>query len=280
MKKAMSIYAFPNEWDIKKVFTVAKKAGFDGVELDYGTESRLNPNTTDEELKEIRAIADEVGIELKSLSSGFSWFCSPTSDDEETRIAAKALIKGLLYTAHKLGAESVLIVPGYCGVDSIPGTPVVNYLDVYNRALEWMNEYKGLAEELNVDIAIENVGNKFLLSPLDMRNIIDQVNSPKVGCYFDVGNIMPIGYPEQWIKILRHRIKKLHFKDYDRSTGMVRSYVQLLKGNVDYTAVMEALKEIGYDGWATAEYTCPEGIEPEAYLKTVADAMENIFRRI
>ncbi len=281
MKKAVTVSVFPSFWDYEKIFATAKKVGFDGVELTFGEDANLTPNTTDEEYAAIKAAADKAGIELKSILAGFTWTCSPTSNDEATRIKAKGLVKGCLYACKKIGAESVLIVPGYCGVDFIPDAEVVYYIDAYNRALEWMHEYKGLAEELGVDIAIENVWNKFLTSPLDMKNIIDEVNSERVGCYFDVGNVLVNGYPEHWIKILGKRIKKVHFKDFDRDIGNLSGFVDLLKGHVDYTAVMQAFKEIGYDGWCTAEFGCPEDeTQAEAYAKSIADAMSDIFGRV
>ena len=279
MKKSVTVSVFPRDWDLKKIFETAKRLGFDGVELGFGPEGLLNPNTTDCEYANIKNLAAEAGIELKSVNSGFPWTCNPTADDKETRETAQELIRQQIICAHKLGAESMLIVPGYCGVDFVPGAPVVDYMDAYNRALEWMNNLKGLAEELNVDIAIENVWNKFLLSPLDMKNIIDEVNSPKVGCYFDVGNALAQSYPEQWIRILGSRIKKVHFKDYDRSIGTVEGFVDLLKGDVDYKEVMKAFKEVGYDGWATAEFGCPADNDEDAiaYIKSVSDAMSEIF---
>lgn len=263
------------------MFTVAKKVGLDGVELTFGDGANITPDSTDEEIAAIKAAADKAGIELKSVNSGFTWTCNLVADDEATRIKAKGYVKSLLYAAHKLGAESVLIVPGYCGVDFVPGAPVVDYQAAYDRALEWLCEYKSLAEELKVEIAIENVWNKFLLSPFDMKNIIDQVNSPYVGCYFDVGNVVVNSYPDQWIRILGNRIKKVHFKDFDRSIGTIEGFVDLLKGDTDYTAVMQAFKEVGYDGWATAEFGPAEKEEDaESYIKYMADAMDDIFRRI
>lgn len=277
LKKAATVSVFPRDWDLKKIFETAKKVGFDGVELNFGPGCIITSETSAEEIANIRALADEAGIELKSLASGFSWTCSPTADEKETRDIAHGLIKDQIRAAHLLGAESILVVPGFCGVDFVPDSPVVDYMDAYNRALEWMNDLKGYAEELNVDIAIENVWNKFLLSPLDFKNIIDEVNSPKVGCYFDVGNVLVNSYPEQWIRILGSRIRKVHFKDFDRSIGTLEGFVDLLKGDVDYKEVMKAFKEIGYDNWATAEFGLPEGADPEEYAKSIADAMTEIF---
>ena len=109
------------------------------------------------------------------------------------------------------------------------------------------------AAENNIVIGIENVWNKFLLSPLEYRDFIDQVGSPNVGSYFDVGNVLLTGYPEQWIRILGSRIKKVHFKDYRINPGGINAFVDLLAGDVDYPAVMRALRDIDYNDYCTAE---------------------------
>ncbi len=127
---------------------------------------------------------------------------------------------------------------------------------------------------MQVVIAIENVWNKFLLSPLEMRDFIDSFKSNAVGAYFDVGNVLLIGYPEQWIRILGHRIKRVHVKDFKRSVGTVEGFVDLLEGDVDFTAVKEALADIGYDGYLTAELLPFTPGRPE---KT-ARAMKEIFK--
>src|SRR5690606_27691514 len=113
------------------------------------------------------------------------------------------------------------------------------------------------AESAGVSIAIENVWNKFLLSPLEMRSFIDATGSSYVGSYFDVGNVVVNGYPEHWIRILGHRIKKVHFKDYRRQAGGLHGFVDLLAGDVNYPAVVEALKAIGYNNFVTAEMIPP-----------------------
>jgi len=125
-----------------------------------------------------------------------------------------------------------------------------------------------------VALCIENVWNKFLLSPLEMRDFIDSFNSEMVGAYFDVGNVLLTGYPEHWIRILESRIKRVHVKDFRRSVGTVDGFVDLLEGDVDFQAVKEALSDIGYDGYVTAEMLPFEPGRPEE----TAQAMKEIFK--
>jgi hexulose-6-phosphate isomerase len=114
-------------------------------------------------------------------------------------------------------------------------------------------QLKEEAEATKVSICLENVWNKFLLSPLEMRDFIDKINSPYVGVYLDVGNVIYTGYPEHWIRILGKRIKKVHFKDFRRKVGTLEGFVDLLAGDVNFPEVMQAFKEVGYDDYVTAE---------------------------
>ncbi|HOE09649.1 MAG TPA: TIM barrel protein, partial [Treponemataceae bacterium] len=118
--------------------------------------------------------------------------------------------------------------------------------------------------------------NKFLLSPLEMRDFIDKINSPFVGAYFDVGNVIYSGYPEHWIKILGNRIKKVHFKDYRRDVGNLFGFVDLLSGDVNYPAVVKELQNIGYDSFVTAEMT-PYKYYKEQLIYTTSLAMDKIL---
>ena len=120
---------------------------------------------------------------------------------------------------------------------------------------------------------IENVWNRFLLSPLEFRDFLDKVGSDYVGCYFDVGNVILTGYPEQWVKILGSRIKRVHLKDFKKSVGTLDGFCDLLDGDVDYAAVMVALRDTGYDGPVTAEY-----FDCEADLPKISAAIDRILQ--
>ena len=147
---------------------------------------------------------------------------------------------------------------------------------VYERALEAIKRLAPYAEKRKVIIGLENVWNKFLLSPNEMRDFIDEIDYPYVGAYFDVGNVILNGYPEQWISILGNRISKVHFKDYRRSVGTLDGFVDILSGDVDYPAVMKALEDIGYDDWVTAE-VFPQGKYSESILDVTSKAMDIIL---
>ncbi len=156
----------------------------------------------------------------------------------------------------------------------MPDAEVIDYDVCYERAGEAIRQILPAAEQTGVAICIENVWNKFLLSPLEMRDFIDGFNSEMVGAYFDVGNVLLTGYPDQWIRILGKRIKRVHVKDFKLSVGTVAGFVDLLEGDVDFEAVKKTLTEIGYDGYVTAELL---PFEPGRPCKT-AQAMKKIFK--
>ena len=252
MKKGINIWSFP-QGTIKDSLTLAKKAGFEGVELALSGEGELSMNSTEREIQDVRKTAEDLGLKLYSLSCGLCWDYRLSDDDEKMREKAKDMIKKQLETAKILGADTILVIPGVVNVEFSNPEKKVAYDIVYDRALEGLNELKKHAESLKVNIGLENVWNKFLLSPMEMRDFIDKIGSDYVGSYLDIGNTLYCSYPEDWVRILGKRIKKVHFKDYRLQAGGLHGFVDLLAGDVDYPEVVKALNEIGYQDWVSAE---------------------------
>ena len=252
MKKGINIWSFP-AGSIKDSLTLARDAGFEGVELALNPEGELSMRATDREILEVKSMAEGMGLSLYSLSSGLCWDYRLSDDDAGMRAKAKEMIRRQLEMAKLLGADTILVVPGVVNVSFSHPEKKVAYDVVYERSLEGLSELKGYAEELGVSIGLENVWNKFLLSPMEMRDFIDKIDSPYVGSYLDVGNTLYCGYPEDWVRILGKRIKKVHFKDYRVDAGGLHGFVDLLAGDVNYPEVVKALGEIGYDDWVSAE---------------------------
>ena len=189
--------------------------------------------------------------------------------------------------------DTILVVPGVVGIDFSPdqivpdadADDIKNIMDIveydvaYERSLEAIQELANYAEEKEVVIGIENVWNKFLLSPLEMRDFIDRIGSGYVGVYMDVGNVVYTGYPEQWIKILGNRIKKVHFKDYRRDAGGLAGFVDLLAGDVNYIKVIDALERIGYEGYVNAEMTPVYKCYSDQIVYNTSSTMDRILRR-
>ena len=170
-----------------------------------------------------------------------------------------AALKVSLEDAKAYGADTVLLVPGQV-------SETVSYDDCWKRSVEEIKKVIPFAEQLNVKIAVENVWNNFLLSPIEAASYIDQFQSKMVGSYFDCGNILMYGWPEQWIKILGPRIAKVHIKEFSRKIadkeGKGAGFgVKLREGDVNWPNVMKALDDIGYHNWTTIQQ--PGGNTPE-----------------
>ena len=158
----------------------------------------------------------------------------------------------LLDQAAALGAGSVLVIPAVVGRYDEPA-PRVTYAHAMHATSEALCRLRHAAEERRVSLAIENVWNRFLLSPVEAAGLIDRINSPYVGLYFDTGNIMPFGYPQDWIDTLGGRIARVHMKDYDLAKPGRDGFCPLGEGSVDWPAVIGALRSAGYDGPLTYE---------------------------
>lgn len=278
MKKGINIWSFP-QGTIKDSLTFAKNAGFEGVELALNDEGELSIQSTEAQIKQVKTMADDMGLSLYSLSCGLCWDYRLSDDDPTMRKKAKDMIKKQLDTAKTLGADTILVIPGVVNVEFSNPEKKVAYDVVYERALEGLNELKVYAEALKVNIGLENVWNKFLLSPMEMRDFIDKIGSDYVGSYLDVGNTLYCGYPEDWVRILGNRIKKVHFKDYRIQAGGLHGFVDLLAGDVDYPEVVKALKEIGYDGWVSAEMIPNYKHHTDAIIYNTSYAMDRILGR-
>lgn len=277
MKKGISIWSFA-ETDLKKCMSLAKDAGFDGIELALDETGPVSMQSTKEDILKVKEMAKEIGIELYSVACGLYWTYNYTSANEENVKRAKEITKKQLEVASWLGCDTILVVPGAVEVAFDPGE-VVEYDVAYERALSALKELAPVAESLGVSIGVENVWNRFLLSPMEMAQFIDEVGSDYVGAYFDVGNVLFSGYPEHWIKILNSRIKKVHFKDYRRAAGDLHGFVDLLAGEVNWPAVMAQLEKVSYDGWVTAEMLPPYAHYPETILYNTSNSMDKILGR-
>lgn len=293
IKKGINIWSFDQSYSIEKCMRLAKDAGFEGIELALAAKGPLSMESSDEEIIAIRDMAEEIGLVINSLASGLYWQFSLTSDRKDIREKAKALVKRQLHVAALLGADCILVCPGAVGVDFTPdqvvpdadeieyfaGSEIIDYDVAYERARDALIELEPYAAEKKVYMGVENIWNKFLLSPLEMRDFIDEINSPWVGAFLDVGNMVLYGYPEHWIKILGKRIKKVHFKDYRRDAKGLAGFVDLLAGDVDWEKVYDAFVKIGYDGWVNAEMCPTYKFYSDQMIYNTSAAMDRILKR-
>ena len=279
MIKSISAWAFDAKRPTDEIFQMAREHGFEGVEVsigdpDFPLSRQVGFDATDDECARVRESADKAGVQLVSMASGFGWDFPITSSDAATRTRGIELAQQALRVAAKLGVKALLVVPGGVGADFIPGFAVTDYEAAYDNALAALKQIAPVAEEVGVEVGVENVWNKFLLSPLEFRSFLAEVNSPKVGCYFDVGNVISTGYPQQWARIIGERIVRVHFKDFKREIGTIDGFCPLTEGDVEWPAVIEALQKAHYNGAVTAEFF---GVEEQ--LPAISGAMDRILGR-
>ncbi|HML48485.1 MAG TPA: sugar phosphate isomerase/epimerase family protein [Clostridia bacterium] len=274
MKKGLNAWTFPNETPMERRMELAAKAGYDGFECLYEVEGYVGMNQPDGQLKQVRARAKDLGLEIPSLVGAHYEGLSIADGDSKRAAEARERVKRMLHAAGVLGADTVLLVAGRCA--STREDPDAQYDRVYDNALKSVALLAETARDEGVRIGIEPVWSKFLLSPIEFRAFVDAAASPWVGAYFDTGNVMIWGYPEQWIRILGKRLYKCHFKDFRRSVGTGGGFVDLLAGDVDFPEVMAAFREIGYDGYCICEVS-PYQFDPEFMAIQTAGAMDRIF---
>ena len=279
MKKGINRWAFPASMLLETCFTLARSAGFDGIELCLEEEGEFSLLTTADQLAGIARVVESLGLEISSVATGLYWKYSPTASDPKVRARALEIARCQLQFASILGADTILYVPGAVNVQWDPESEVIEYETVYRRAQESLKELTDLSERSKVNIGIENVWNKFLLSPLEMRQFIDEARHPMVGSYFDVGNVLISGYPEHWIKILGNRIKKVHVKDFKTEIGNINGFTNLLQGNVNWPAVVTSLADVGYDGYLTAEIMPPYRFHAERMIHDISGALDRILAK-
>jgi len=236
------------EGSILEKFQMCKEAGFKGIQIF----SHLDR-------KEVMEARDKTGMEITGVCDAQHWKLLLSSPDSSVREQGRDALKLSIEDAKAYGTDTVLLVPGK--VDES-----VSYDDCWKRTIEEISKVVPLAEELNVTIAIENVWNNFILSPVEAIYYLDQFESQNVKFYFDCGNILVYGWPEQWINILGSRIARIHIKEFSNELANTKGKregfkVKLGEGDVNWPAVMKSMDNIGYDNWLVLEQRGGDSLE-------------------
>ena len=243
-------------------FKMIQDAGFDGLEIN-------RPDAT--HLDEIIKARDLTGLPIAGVIDSVHWGKPLSSPDPKVREQGFNGLKLALKEAGELGCERLLLVPAVVNRE-------VSYADAYTRSQALIKQAVPFAEAAKCRIAVENVWNQFLLSPLEAARYLDEIGSPWVGWHFDIGNVVNTGWPEQWLRILGPRVLNLHIKEFSRKkrddSGLWKGFdVELGEGDVEWPAVMQALDAIDYHGWGILEV----GGGNAARLKFLAQRTDKIF---
>ena len=252
MKKGINCWTFEKGTPLVEAAKAARAAGFETIEPTVEPEGELTCQTDE---ATCRKLADDIratGLEISSLASGLFWSSSMTSPDAAVRQQAHDIVVAMLERARWMGADAILVVPGMVSHFQKRALEVP-YAEALHYAYDGLRALVDEAEAHSVVIAIENVWNQFLVSPVEMRDLIDRVNSSWVGAYLDTGNVLRYGITHDWIDTLGQRIVRVHMKDFDLDVGSIEGFCPLGEGNVDWPATMAALKRINYNNALTYE---------------------------
>ena len=257
IKKAVLLSMLPRSLSFQERFQLARDAGFEEIEC---------PTTPDwGDAERIKQASQKTGLRIHSVMNQAHWKYPLSSSDPAV---VDTSIKGMqtsLENAAYWGADTVLLVPAVVNAET-------SYRDAWARSQERIRQLIPLAAKLKVVIAVEEVWNKFLVSPLEFVRYVDDFHSPWVRAYFDVGNVLIWAYPQDWIRTLGKRIVKLHFKDFTFKDRAAK-FVNLGEGEIDWREVHKALADIGFQGTATVEL----GGGDQAYLKEVSRRVDQIL---
>ncbi len=258
IRKGVLISMLPENLPLLDRMRVAVDAGF----VDLECQTVADPK----EAEAIKAAAEKAKLRIHSVMNMAHWAFPLNSPDPQVVRKGMEGMETSLRNAHFWGADTVLLVP------AVVGPKFSYYKDAWTRSQRQIRELLPQAEEMKVVIAIEEVWNRFLLSPLELARYVDEFQSASVKAYFDVGNVVLYGYPQDWIRTLGKRIVKLHLKDFRYRNGKTE-WVPLREGDIDWLEVQKALSEIGYAGTATVEL---EGGDA-AYLSDVSRRVDAIL---
>jgi hexulose-6-phosphate isomerase len=241
-------------------FAIGRDAGFEAIEVGTITDPDV--------AAEVHEASKKTGLKIHSIMNSDHWRLPISSADPD--VVARS-VKGMetsLRNAALFGADTVLLVPAVVDAQT-------SYRDAWTRSQQVIRErLLPLARELKVIIAVEEVWNKFLLSPIEFARYVDDFESPWLKAYFDVGNIVFYAYPQDWIRTLGSRIVKVHIKDFqlDRQNGRF-FWKNIGEGDIDWVEVRKALADVGYSGYVTTELSGGDA----AYLKDVSARVDKFI---
>ena len=263
-KKSLKYGMIKEDISVMDKFKLIKELGFDGIELD-------SPNELDEQ--EILEAKEASGLEIPGVVNSLHWKKPLSHPDPKVRAECLASIETALKATKVYGGTTVLLVPAVVNAE-------ISYADAYKRSQEEIRKLLPIAEETGIKIALENVWNNFLISPVEAARYVDEFESEMIGWYFDVGNIVRYGWPHHWVEALGPRILKVDIKEYSRKKqldeGIWKGFqVELGEGDSEWEKVNKALKKVGYTGWGSAEMRGGD----RKRLADISRRMDDVYNR-
>lgn len=263
LKKGLGFDMIKEDLSLLDKFKLVKDLGFQGIEFN---------SPVAHSIKDLLAAQNATGIAIPAVVNKDHWNKPLSDPDPAVRQFIIDSVGKSLQDVKELGGDTVLVVPGVVN-------DKVSYELAYKNALASVRKLIPHVEKTGMKIGLENVWNNFILSPIEAKQFIDDIDHPLIGWYFDIGNVLRYGWPEHWIEVLNKRIVKLHAKEFSRKKmndeGLWKGFdVPFLEGDVDWTKVMQSLREVNYKGeWLTLELSAGD----RTYLKTLSEKMDKIL---
>jgi len=275
VRKSIGDNLIPDGWTFEKGLDLIKKAGFDGVELWLGEKPWFKMDTSDAAVRDLYRKVRDAGLLVSNVANSLDWDENIAARDPRVQAAAARHIVRQLETAQLLHTDAILVVAGVV-------TEQAPYNEVYRRTVEGLRALGEQAAKAQVKIGCENCNSeqRFLLSPREFWQFLEEVDRPWVGLHLDVGNIHDTGFPEQWIEILGTRITRIHLKDVMRKRGRCGDqsvYTNIFLGDNNWPAVRASLGKAGYDGWLIAEMEARYRFAPDQQFWDTAAAIDRFI---
>ena len=275
MKKSIGGNLFPKTWTLEQGLALIKKSGFDGVELWLGDKPWFQMNTPDAEVRALRRKVEDAGLTVSDVANSLDWDENISARDPRIRERALRHVERQIETAQLLGADSTLVVAGLV-------TAEIPYNEVYGRTIESLKTLGEKAAKARVKIGCENccAEQRFLITPREFWQFLNEVNNPWVGIHLDVGNIHETGFAEQWIEIHGPRITRIHLKDVLRHRGRCGDqsvYTNIFLGDNNWPAIRAALDKVRYDSWLIAEMESRYRFAPDQQFWDTSAAIDRFI---
>ena len=275
MKKSVGDNLIPKDWTFEQGLALIKKTGYDGVELWLGDKPWFQMTTSDSEVRALRRKVEDAGLAVSDVANALDWDENISARDPRVRERALRHVERQIETAQLLGADSTLVVAGLV-------TAEVPYNEVYGRTIDSLRAIGEKAAQARVKIGCENccAEQRFLITPREFWQFLNELNSPWVGIHLDVGNIHETGFAEQWIEIHGPRITRVHLKDVLRHRGRCGDqsvYTNIFLGDNNWPAIRAALDKVGYNGWLIAEMESRYRFAPDQQFWDTAAAIDRFI---
>lgn len=265
----------PKGWGFEKGLDLVKHAGYDGIELWLGDMPWFQMTTSDVDVRDLRRKVESAGLVVSNVSTGLHWASPLSARDPKLRAEAMRIVERQIEAAQLLGTDAILVVAGLV-------TEEVPYNEVYQRCVGALQTLGTTAARAGVKIGCENCNSeqRFLLSPREFQQFLNDVNSPAVGIHLDVGNIHDTGFAEQWIEMLGPRITRIHVKDVLKHRGRCGDqsvYTNLFLGDNNWAAIRDAMTKVGYSGWLVAEMEARYRYAPDQQFYDTSAALDRLI---